>query len=136
MFTRSENESERVVQQKKLHNCLPLKTENYKVFKDSTNSSHIAEQSTRFALPVSVCELEKAACGVVSANTRYNSQWAERNFAAWAMQRNAKIPDDLVPLDLLSSHDPVLVSKHLQRFVMETHNINGEPYPPVTLRLL
>ena len=41
--------------------------------------------------------------------------------------------DDPVPLDLLSSHDPVLMSKHLQRFVVETHNTNGEPYPPAAL---
>ena len=46
------------------------------------------------------------------------------------------VPDDPVPLDLLSSHDPVLVSKHLQRFVMETRNTNGESYTPATLRSL
>ena len=60
-------------------------------------------------------------------------QWAERNFTAWAIQRNAIASDDPVPLDLLSSHDPVMVSKHLQRFVMETCNTNAEPYPPATL---
>ena len=46
------------------------------------------------------------------------------------------VPDDPVPLDLLNSHDPVLVSKHLQRFVMETRNTNGESYTPATLRSL
>ena len=75
-------------------------------------------------------------CGVVPANTQFNTQWAERNFTAWAIQQNAKASDNLVPLDLLSSHDPVLVSKHLQRFVMETCSTNGEPYPPATLRSL
>ena len=63
-------------------------------------------------------------------------QWAERNFTAWAMQQNMIVPDDPVPLDLLNSHDPVLVSKHLQHFVMETRNTNGESYTPATLRSL
>ena len=52
------------------------------------------------------------------------------------MQRNMIVPDDPFPLDLLSSHDPVLVSKHLQHFVMETRNTNGESYTPATLRSL
>ena len=43
-----------------------------------------------------------------------------------------------VPLDLLTSNNPVLVSKyvHLQHFIMETGNTNGEPYPPATLQSL
>ena len=137
--TRSENESERVVQPKKSNHCFPLKSEKpetSKVLKDSINTSPTVEQSRRFALPVSESELEKAACGVVPANTQFNTQWAERNFTAWAIQRNAIASDDPVPLDLLSSHDPVLVSKHLRRFVMETRSTNGEPYPPATLRSL
>lgn len=126
---------------KKPHLCLSLKkkesrTSHGRVFEDSTNTSHIAQQSRRFALPVSKSEVEKAACGVVPANTQFNTQWAERNFTAWAMQRNMIVPDDPVPLDLLNSHDPVLVSKHLQRFVMETRNTNGESYTPATLRSL
>ena len=124
---------------KKPRLCLSLKKKEAstsKVFKDSTNTSHIAKLSRRFALPVSEHEVEKAACGVVSANTQFNMQRAERNFTTWAMQRNVIAPDDRIPLDLLSSHDPVLVSKHLQRFVMETRNTNGEQYLPPTLRLL
>ena len=35
------------------------------MFKDSTNTSHIAEQYRQFALPVLESELEKATCGVV-----------------------------------------------------------------------
>ena len=79
--TRSENESERVVQPKKFNHCYPLKTEKEasKVLKDSINTSHTVEQSRRFALPVSESELEKVACGVVPANTQFNTQWAERN---------------------------------------------------------
>ena len=124
---------------KKPHLCLSLKkkeSRTSRVFEDSTNTSHIAQQSRRFALPVSKSEVEKAVCGVVPANTQFNTQWAERNFTAWAMQRNLIVPDNPVPLDLLSSHDPVLVSKHLQRFVMETRNTNGESYTPATLRSL
>ena len=54
--TRSENESQRVVQPKKSNHCFPLKSEKpetSKVLKDSINTSHTVEQSRRFALPVS-----------------------------------------------------------------------------------
>ena len=138
LVTRLEDESERVVQLKISHHCLPLKTEKEvsKVLKDSINTSHIVKQCRGFALPVLESELEIAVCGVVPTNTQFNTQWAERNFTAWAIQQNAIASDDPVPLDLLSSHNPVLVSKLLQRFVMETRNTNTEPYPPATLRSL
>ena len=57
--TRPENESERVVQPKKSHHYLPLKTEKEasKVLKDSVNTAHIVEQSRQFALPVLESEL-------------------------------------------------------------------------------
>ena len=61
------------------------------MLKDSINTFHIV----------------KAVCGMVPANTQFNKQWAERNFTAWVIQRNANVYDDPIPLDLLSSHDPV-----------------------------
>ena len=43
------------------------------------------------------------------------------------------VSDDPIPSNLLSSHKPVLVSKCLLCFVMETRNTNVEPHPPATL---
>ena len=44
--------------------------------------------------------------------------------------------NDPVPVDLLSCHDAELVCKNLCRFVLETRNSNGQPYPPATIRSL
>ena len=61
---------------KKLHLCLSLKkkeSRTSRVFEDSTNTSQIAQQSRRFALPVSKSEVEKAACGVASSQPTLSS---------------------------------------------------------------
>jgi len=52
------------------------------------------------------------------------------------MQRNQQVPKDLVPLDLLRSHDADLVCKTLCKFILETHNSSGQHYPPATIRAL
>ena len=80
--------------------------------------------------------LKKASNGVIPVNTEYSSYWAEKNFLPWAENCNKKIPDDSVPMDLLHSHDPELVCKHLCCFAMETRKENGELYPPATIRSL
>ena len=41
-----------------------------------------------------------------------------------------------VPMNLLQSHDPRLVCKHLCCFAMEKRKENGELYPPATIRSL
>ena len=74
---------------KKPHFCLLLKRKESRTSKeygDSTNTSHIAQQSRQFASPVSKSELKKATCGVVRANTQFNTQWTGRNLNTWAMQ--------------------------------------------------
>lgn len=93
-------------------------------------------QQNQFASPVSKSQLKKAAEGVVPENTKCNTHWAERNFMNWAMQRNQQVPEDPVPLDLFRSHDAELVCKNLWKFVLETHNNNGQHYPPATIRCL
>ena len=68
---------------------------------------------SRFIAPVSSPEREKAAKGVIPANTRASSNWAIRNFNDWASNRSAMTPDDPVPADLLKSQDTVLLCKWL-----------------------
>ena len=88
----------------------------------TNTKSHITSnaQQNRLASPVSEKQLKKAATGVVPANTRSNSQWAERSFIEWAKQRNQQKLEDPVPLDLLQSHDAEQVCKTLCKFVLET----------------
>ena len=95
-----------------------------------------AGMQNRFASPVSDNQLKKAASGVVPENTRCNTNWAERNFINWAKQRNQQVLKEPIPLDLLLSHDAELVCKTLCKFILETHNSSGQPYPPASIRAL
>ena len=91
---------------------------------------------SRLAKPISSPEREKAAGGVVPGNTEANTQWAVRNFNAWALNRSFVNPSEAVPTDLLHSHNPQLVCKWLCRFLMETRKSDGSLYPPASLRSL
>ena len=101
---------------------------------ESTNQVH--GRSTRFAKPVVSPEREKAAKGVVPANTEASTQWALRNYNAWALNRSFMAADKAVPADLLWSHDADLVCKWLCCYVMETRKTDGSVYPLATLRSL
>ena len=43
-----------------------------------------------------------------------------------------KVADDTVPFDLLRCRDPELVSKWPCKYIMETCQESGSPYPPKT----
>ena len=100
------------------------------------NCSASESASNRFSFVASDEMIKKATNGVVPVNTEYSTHWAEKNFLFWAENRNKKTPNDPVPMDLLHSHDPELVCKHLCCFVMETRKENGELYPFATVRSL
>ena len=57
-----------------------------------------------------------------------------KTFTAWREERNKQVSDDPVPDDLLSCHDPSIVSKYMRCFVLEARNQTGEKYPPSTIR--
>jgi len=52
------------------------------------------------------------------------------------MQRNQQVPEDPVPLNLVKSQDAELACKTLCKFVLETRNGSGQPYPPSIIRSL
>lgn len=87
-------------------------------------------------MPVSDVELMKAAEGVIPINTQSSNEWALRNFRAWMEHRNAAVPDDPVPSNLLSSSDAATLCKWLCCYVQETKKENSLPYPASTLRFL
>ena len=78
-------------------------------------------------------DLETAAEGVMPTNTKKNNTWAARNFSEWAETRNSSNPLNRVPDDLLSCINPETVSTWLCRFVMETRQQSGKPYPPKSI---
>ena len=95
---------------------------------DATNRS-------RFAKPVDSVTLQEAAKGVIPAKTEASTQWALRTFSCWASSRSSS-SSEIVPPDLLRSHDAELVCKWLCCFVLEARKTDGSLYPPATLRSL
>ena len=57
-----------------------------------------------------MCDYSK---GFVPATTEANTEWAVRNFKAWADWRIAQNPEDQVPSDILSSGDTVALNNWL-----------------------
>ena len=60
----------------------------------------------------------EAVKGVAPDNTKKCTTWGERAFRAWVEERNKALPTDPVPDDLLSCHDPTIVSKYMRYFVL------------------
>ena len=106
----------------------PPREKKARVLADATNSC-------RFAAPVSPTSLQNAAKGIVPANTEASTEWARKNFNAWAKSRE-RSGGEGVPAGLLRSHDGNLVCKWLCCFVMETRKSDGSVYPPASLRSL
>ena len=77
----------------------------------------------------------EAAKGVVPENTKRRNAWARKNFTDWAESRNSSVlnSDGDVPVDLLESQDAILVNKWLCKYIMETRQSDGTPYPPKSL---
>ena len=90
----------------------------------------------RFNSFVTEAEAEKYAVAYIPKNTEKTTKWALRNFEDWREVRNRQFPNDKVPMDLLTSDNPTLLSKWLSRFVAETRNAKGDPYTPSTLNQL
>ena len=77
---------------------------------------------------------EKAAEGVIPANTKSSTNWDVRTFKALVEERNLKASDDPVPLDLLEKPDADKLCMYMRLFVLEARKEDGQPYPPSTLR--
>ena len=88
--------------------------------------------SGRFAL-ASDDEIAQLAKVLVPQNTAKMTNWELKNFNEWKTNRNKHNPADPVPDDIFNCSDPVILSSHLSRFVVETRKSTGEHYPPTTL---
>ena len=116
---------------------------------DSSSSSSPAAKKRRLSLSLrrketklpstsrftvaSTTDVAKAAEGVVPENTARVNAWALKNFELWVKATGEANPSDPVPQDILHSNDPVLVCKWLCKFVLETRQESGKPYPPKSL---
>ena len=118
----------------KAGSSLSLKKPRKAPLKDTNSSAQSKPQ--RFSKPISSPDRKKAGKGVVPESTDASTQWALRNFNEWTSNRCSLSPDDLVPEDLLASHNADLVCKWLCRFLLETRKTDGSLYPPSSLRSL
>ena len=91
--------------------------------------------SNRFSKLVEAAVLEEAARGVVPSKTEQSTRWAVSNFDSWAFSRSSSSAD-VVPPDLLKSHDAELVCRWICAFMFETRKTDGSRYPPATSRSL
>ena len=64
-------------------------------------------------------ELQELSKGFVPENTAMSTKWARKNFQAWKEARN--------------SRRTRLIQIGVSRFVVETRNTAGEPYPPAAI---
>ena len=92
--------------------------------------------ANRFECVTTSDQLATFSEGFVPATTEANTEWAVRNFEAWADWRIAQNPEDPVPSDILSSGDAVALNKWLSLYVIETRKHHGGRYPVSTLSLL
>ena len=85
--------------------------------------------SSRFVV-ASGTDVIIAAEGVVPENTSRVNAWGLRNFDKWMMETGKATSSEPVPGDLLHCNNPVIVSKWLCEFNLETRQESGKPYPP------
>ena len=70
----------------------------------------------------------------VSKNTAANTKWALTNFQSWIASRNKDLDEsNQIPLEILWSTDPTLLSKWLAVYVAEARKVDGSRYPVKTL---
>ncbi len=81
-------------------------------------------------------DLARISKGFVPKNTEENTQWARRNFDSWCAWRHTQLPDDPVPVDLLTSNDSAVLNKWLYLFVIETRRMDGKKFPSKTIDCL
>ena len=96
-----------------------------------------ASSGSRFASPTKAPAVAKAAKGVVPENTVQCTKWAVNTFLSWAKQRNERMPQELIELDILSApSSPDRLCYVLQLFALEVRKVNGDRYPPSSIRSL
>ena len=82
---------------------------------------------------------EKAAEGVIPSNTRANTNWCIRTLKTWLKQRNIRTAGNqecALSLDILESHDVDAVCRAMRLLVLEVRRVDGQRYPPATMRSL
>ena len=66
--------------------------------------------SSRFASPTKSDQFDKAAEGVVPANTRNSTKWAVRTFLLWIEERKKRETQEKIEPDILSCNNADRVS--------------------------
>ena len=110
--------------------CLSLK----KRRKAAPSTSRVNDENRfSFLNEQSVASLGQKA---VPKNTATMTKWAVNNFQTWIVTRNKQFVDDesnQVPVDILKTADPTLLSKWLACYTAEARKVDGSRYPAKTL---
>ena len=90
----------------------------------------------RYDFSMSDDDFDQHRKGYCPKNTQISTDWAVRNFHQWREARNAEMPSDSCPSDILLSDCVVDLDHWLCRYVTETRKADGSEYPPRTLHQL
>ena len=64
---------------------------------------------------------------VIPGNTLQSRRWAVNTFITWAKQRNERMPEEQIELDILSDpSSPECLCYVLQLFAHEVRKVNGD----------
>uniref|UniRef100_A0A1X7VKI5 Uncharacterized protein n=1 Tax=Amphimedon queenslandica TaxID=400682 RepID=A0A1X7VKI5_AMPQE len=103
---------------------------------EEARESKRAKNEKRFPSPIKSEALHKAAEAVVPNNTKQSKRWAFNTFLTWARERNKRCPDEEIDETIFCCPDAERVSHVLCLFPLEARKVDGERYPPSTLRNL
>ena len=92
--------------------------------------------SSRSASPTKSDQFDKAAEGVVPANTRNSTNWAVRTFLLCIEERKKRETQEKIEPDILSCNNADRVSFVMRLFVLEVRKADGGKYLPATIRNL
>uniref|UniRef100_A0A1X7U0K1 Uncharacterized protein n=1 Tax=Amphimedon queenslandica TaxID=400682 RepID=A0A1X7U0K1_AMPQE len=94
-----------------------------------------AKNEERFPSPIKSEASQKAAEGVVPNNIKQSKRCALNAFLTWVRERNKKCPDEEIDETIFCSSDAEHVSHVQLRLVtLKARKVDGEKYPPSTLR--
>lgn len=99
----------------------------------------MAESTSRFKAPSSDKEFEELCKTFVPKNTKKATTWAMNVFHEWKAERNRlalEKKEEIVPDNLFTKPDHILLNHWLCRFVDEVRKKDGSHYPPRSIHLM
>ena len=89
----------------------------------------IDSESTKFAQPLNVCDLNKLVMDTESAHTQRNTEWAMKAFEDWRGNRNQRSAEQFPAVENMSVQQ---LDKCLSYFAVEARTADESDYPGST----